>query len=68
VGYYRKDVVRIVNIDTFGHVVINSLEYVEDEAVEDNLFQDKDIDVFLEKNQKIGKILLYPTFMDLNSL
>ena len=67
-GYYRKDVVRIVNIDTFGHVVINSLEYVEDEAVEDNLFQDKDIDVFLEKNQKIGKILLYPTFMDLNSL
>ena len=34
------------SIDTFGHVVPNPLEYVEDEAVEDNLFSDNDIDIF----------------------
>jgi len=39
-------VVRIVNIDTVGLVVANPLEYVEDEAAEDNLFQEDDIDVF----------------------
>jgi hypothetical protein len=33
VGDHRHEVVRIVNIDTFGQVVINPLEYVEDEAV-----------------------------------
>jgi hypothetical protein len=46
VGDHRREVVRIVNIDTFGQVVANPLEYVEDEAVEDNLFQEDDIDVF----------------------
>ena len=49
-GDHRREVVRIVNIDTFGQVVANPLEYVEDEAVEDKLFQESDIDVFPEAN------------------
>jgi hypothetical protein len=36
VGDHRREVVRIVNIDTFSQVVANPLEYAEDEAVKDN--------------------------------
>ena len=64
-GDHLREVVRIVNIDTYGQVVDNPLEYVEDKAVEDDLFQENDIDVFLEKNRRIGSnvylILLFLT-------
>ena len=61
VGDHCREVVRIVNIDTFGSVVANPLEYVEDE-VEDNLFQENDIDVFTGKIRDLGAIFLDPTF------
>jgi len=57
-------VVRIVNIDTFGQVVANPLEYVEDEAVEDNLFQEDYIDVFPgEKSENWEKCFLTLRFL-----
>ena len=46
VGDHRLEAVRIVNIYFFGQAVANPLEYVEDETVEDNLFQKNDIDIF----------------------
>ena len=50
-GNQRKKVVQIVNIETFSQIVTNPLEYVEDEAIGDNLCQDKNIDVFLGKSE-----------------
>ena len=49
--------VRIVNIDTFGQVIANPLEYVEDDSVEDNLFQENDVDVFWRKIGELGAML-----------
>ena len=54
--------VRIVNIDTFGQVVANPLEYVEDDTVEDNLFQENDIDVFPGDYRRIGSNVFLPYF------
>jgi len=39
-----------------------TLEYVENEAFKDNLFQENDIDVFTGKIRDLGAIFLDPTF------
>jgi len=54
-GKQLKKVVRIVNIETFSQIVTNPLEYVEDEAIGDNLCQNKNIDVFPGKSENLER-------------
>jgi len=61
-GDHRKEVVRIVNIETFSKVVTNPMKYVEYEAIKDSLCQDRDIDVFPGENRRIGNDVLTQIF------
>jgi len=54
-------IVRIVNIDTFGQVFANPPEYVEDEAVEENIFQENNIERKIGELGEIFFILLFRT-------
>jgi len=62
---HHREVVRIVNIDTFGQVVSNPLEYVEDDMMMmANLFQENDIDVFPgEKSENWERCFLTLLFL-----
>jgi hypothetical protein len=59
--------VQIVNIDTFGQVVTNPLEFVEDKAVEDKFFQENDIDVSPGEKLYDWEQFFDPTFPDLDT-
>ena len=42
----RGDLTRLVNMDTFGQPMANSLEALEDKADEDSILDDANLDVY----------------------